>query len=135
MFQRHLESDLKADFLSSSSSSLFFCSSLVLACVTAFSSPCRTSFSQESSSTCAIRSFFTTFNAFLEKHKHVGRIKHKTAARHHPPTCLKTVMCSSCRLFEGVLTWSPAAGHFLGSDVQLPVPYLKFKKIKICKRN
>lgn len=55
----------KTYFLSSSSSSLFFSSSFSLACFTASSSPCSTSFSQVSSSTFAIKSFFTTFKACL----------------------------------------------------------------------
>lgn len=58
---------LLTHFLSSSSSSLFFSSRFFLVCVTASSSPCNTSFSHDSSSTRAIRSFFTTFRAFLQE--------------------------------------------------------------------
>lgn len=58
----------KTYFLSSSSNSLFFSSSFNLACFTASSSPSSTSFSQVSSSTLAIKSFFTTFKAFLKEY-------------------------------------------------------------------
>lgn len=50
---------------SSSSSSLIRFSSLTLACLAASNSPFSTSCSPDSWSTLAMRSFFTTFKAFL----------------------------------------------------------------------
>ena len=58
---------LLTNFLSSSSSSLFLSSSLVLACSTASSSPCSISFSHVNSSSFSIKSLFTTFRAFLQR--------------------------------------------------------------------
>lgn len=57
----------QAHLFSSSSSSLMRLSSLALACFAASSSPLSTSCSPDSWSTLAMRSFFTTFRAFLGK--------------------------------------------------------------------
>lgn len=53
-------------FLSSSSSSLFLSSSLLLTCSRDSSSPCNMSLSQVNSSSFNIKSLFTTFRAFLK---------------------------------------------------------------------
>jgi len=55
------------DLFRSSSSSFTLWSTLILDCFTVSSSSRRTSCSLESSSTLAIRSFFTIFSAFLHK--------------------------------------------------------------------